>query len=220
MVIGGGNVAMDSARTALRLGAEKVILAYRRGHDEMPARAEEIHHAEEEASSSTSSRPHRVPRRRARLARAAIMQKMDLGEPDDSGAVRAGVGSEYEEPIDVVVIASALVRIPSSRNDTRLAINKWGYITSTRRPAPRIFPRLRRRRHRHRLGDGHRSHGRGRKAASAINAYLEGLESSADTPASVPHNATPYRQRRWRVGGTNCLTCLVPLSLKAESVVR
>jgi glutamate synthase (NADPH/NADH) small chain len=134
MVIGGGNVAMDSARTARRLGAEKVILAYRRSRDEMPARAEEIHHAEEEGIQfHLLTVP--VELRGDELGRvtSAVMQKMELGEPDDSGRRRPVPveGSEYEEAIDVAIIAIGAGANPLISSTTPdLEINRRGYIVS------------------------------------------------------------------------------------------
>jgi glutamate synthase (NADPH/NADH) small chain len=125
---------MDSARTARRLGAEKVILAYRRSRDEMPARAEEIHHAEEEGIQfHLLTVP--VELRGDELGRvtSAVMQKMELGEPDDSGRRRPVPveGSEYEEAIDVAIIAIGAGANPLISSTTPdLEINRRGYIVS------------------------------------------------------------------------------------------
>ncbi len=181
MVIGGGNVAMDSARTALRLGAEKVILAYRRGRDEMPARAEEIHHAEEEGIEfHLLTVPVEFLGDERGWLRAAIMQKMTLGEPDASGRRRPVPleGSEYEEPIDVAVIAIGTGANPIIAETTPgLAINKWGYITIDEETGATNLPGV------YAGGDivtGSatviEAMGAGRKAAASINAYLESLE--------------------------------------------
>jgi glutamate synthase (NADPH/NADH) small chain len=132
MVVGGGNVAMDAARTALRLGAQRVILSYRRSRDEMPARIEEIRHAEEEG---IEFHLLTVPvaflgDERGKL-RAAVMQKMDLGEPDESGRRRPVPipGSEYEQPIEVAVIAIGTGPNPLISNTTPdLQVNRRGYI--------------------------------------------------------------------------------------------
>ena len=134
MVIGGGNVAMDAARTALRLGAEKVILSYRRSHEEMPARNEEIHHAEEEGVEFhlLTAPVEFLGDENGRL-RAAIVQKMELGEPDDSGRRRPVPmeGSEYEEAIDVAVIAIGAGANPLISSTTPgLEINRRGYIVT------------------------------------------------------------------------------------------
>jgi len=134
MVIGGGNVAMDSARTALRLGADHVILSYRRSRDEMPARLEEIHHAEDEGIDFellTCPIEFRGDEN-GRLA-SAIVQKMELGEPDSSGRRRPVPieGSEYEEPLDVAVVAVGAGANPLISSTTPdLEINKRGYIVA------------------------------------------------------------------------------------------
>jgi glutamate synthase (NADPH) small chain len=132
MVIGGGNVAMDSARSALRLGADHVILSYRRSRDEMPARAEEIHHAEEEGIDFhlLTAPVEFLGDDQGRL-RAAVVQKMELGEPDESGRRRPVPmeGSEYEEAIDVAVIAIGAGANPLIRQTTPgLEVNRRGYI--------------------------------------------------------------------------------------------
>ncbi len=107
-VFGGGNVAMDSARMALRLGGKNVYLIYRRSKDEMPARKEEVHHAEEEGVIFTLlSNPVRfIGDERGRL-KAVECVRMELGEPDDSGRRRPVVikGSEFILNIDVAIIA-------------------------------------------------------------------------------------------------------------------
>ena len=89
VVLGAGNVAMDSARTAMRLGADKVRIVYRRSRDEMPARAAEIHHAEEEGIEFfLLTNPTRyIGDDKGRLTGMECL-KMELGEPDDSGRRR------------------------------------------------------------------------------------------------------------------------------------
>jgi len=108
VVVGGGNVAMDSARSALRLGAEEVSIVYRRGEDEMPARREEIEHAKEEGIVfRLLTNPVRVLGDEKFNVTGVECIKMELGEPDKSGR-RSPVpveGSEFLVPADVVVIA-------------------------------------------------------------------------------------------------------------------
>lgn len=108
VVVGGGNVAMDSARSALRLGAEEVNIVYRRGEDEMPARREEIEHAKEEGIIfRLLTNPVRILGDEKFNVTAVECVKMELGEPDKSGR-RSPVpvdGSEFTIPADVVVIA-------------------------------------------------------------------------------------------------------------------
>lgn len=108
VVVGGGNVAMDAARSALRLGAEEVSIVYRRGEEEMPARREEIEHAKEEGITfRLLTNPVRILGDEKFNATAVECIKMELGEPDKSGR-RSPVpveGSEFTIPADVVVIA-------------------------------------------------------------------------------------------------------------------
>jgi glutamate synthase (NADPH/NADH) small chain len=107
-VVGGGNVAMDAARMAIRLGAESVHVIYRRTHDEMPARAEEIEHATEEGVVFDFLRnPTAILGDEQGRVVAMELQKFELGEPDESGR-RSPVpiaGSEYRFDCDMVVIA-------------------------------------------------------------------------------------------------------------------
>ncbi|MGI5992889.1 MAG: NADPH-dependent glutamate synthase [Methanosarcina sp.] len=108
VVVGGGNVAMDAARSALRLGADEVSIVYRRGEDEMPARREEIEHAKEEGINfRLLTNPVRILGDEKFNVTAVECIKMELGEPDKSGR-RSPVpveGSEFTIPADVVVIA-------------------------------------------------------------------------------------------------------------------
>ena len=107
-VVGGGNTAMDSTRTALRMGAERVILVYRRGEDEMPARREEIGHAKEEGVEfMTLHNPIEYLGDEKGRVVAMKVQRMELGEPDASGR-RSPVpveGAVEEIPVDVVIVA-------------------------------------------------------------------------------------------------------------------
>ncbi|MDQ1253771.1 MAG: glutamate synthase small chain [Euryarchaeota archaeon] len=108
VVVGGGNVAMDAARSALRLGADEVSIVYRRGEEEMPARREEIEHAKEEGIIfRLLTNPIRILGDEKFNVKAVECIKMELGEPDESGR-RSPVpveGSEFTIPADVVVIA-------------------------------------------------------------------------------------------------------------------
>jgi glutamate synthase (NADPH/NADH) small chain len=107
-VFGGGNVAMDSARTALRLGAEKVHLVYRRTREEMPARVEEVHHAEEEGVNfMLLTNPLELKDRGDGRLSSMICQRMTLAEPDESGRRRPvpEKGSDFSADIDVAIIA-------------------------------------------------------------------------------------------------------------------
>lgn len=106
-VIGAGNVAMDSARTALRLGAETVTVVYRRGREEIPARAEEIKHAEQEGIEfMLLTNPIKMIGENGRVCALKCI-KMELGEPDGSGRRRPVEikGSEFAFPCDTVIVA-------------------------------------------------------------------------------------------------------------------
>ncbi|MGB3097013.1 MAG: NADPH-dependent glutamate synthase [Candidatus Deferrimicrobiaceae bacterium] len=131
-VVGGGNVAMDAARTALRMGAEKVYVVYRRSKKEMPARIEEIHHAEEEGIEfHLLTNPLRFLGNEEAWVTEAECQRMELGEPDASGRRRPVPvkGSEFRLAVDMVVMsigngANPLVPATTPGLDT----NKWGNI--------------------------------------------------------------------------------------------
>ncbi|GAB4306891.1 MAG: NADPH-dependent glutamate synthase [Candidatus Bipolaricaulota bacterium] len=106
-VVGGGNVAMDSARTALRLGAERVMILYRRTEAEMPARIEEVHHAKEEGVEfHVLVNPVRFLGEDGRVVGVECI-RMELGEPDESGRRRPVPvpGSEFVLPVDTAIIA-------------------------------------------------------------------------------------------------------------------
>lgn len=132
VVLGGGNVAMDSARTALRLGADRVRLVYRRSREEMPARAAEAHHAEEEGIEfCLLTNPVRyLGNEKGRLTGMECI-KMELGEPDASGRRRpvAVKGSEFKIDCDLCIVAVGTGANPLLTSSTPdLKLNKWGYI--------------------------------------------------------------------------------------------
>jgi len=131
-VVGGGNVAMDSARTAVRLGAEKVYLIYRRTEKEMPARVEEVHHAKQEGIEfHILQSPKRVHGDDNSCVRAIECLRYQLGEPDESGRRRPIPieGSEFQIEVDTVIIAIGNVANPLIRQTTPgLEFNKWGNI--------------------------------------------------------------------------------------------
>jgi glutamate synthase (NADPH/NADH) small chain len=131
-VIGGGNVAMDSVRTAKRLGAERAVIIYRRSRTEMPARNEEIHHAEEEGIEfQLLTTPIRYLGDKNGRVRAMECQKMGLGEPDASGRRRPVPieGSEYTVEVDLVVCAIGQSPNPLIPQTTPgLKMGKWGNI--------------------------------------------------------------------------------------------
>ncbi|MGV8059525.1 MAG: NADPH-dependent glutamate synthase [Smithellaceae bacterium] len=131
-VIGGGNVAMDSVRTALRLGAERAMIIYRRTEVEMPARKEEVHHAQEEGVEFLMlTAPVEYIGNEAGWVTGMKCIKMELGEPDASGR-RSPVpikGSEYIIDVDTVVIAVGTMANPIVPSTTPgLETNKRGYI--------------------------------------------------------------------------------------------
>ncbi len=131
-VFGAGNVAMDSARTALRLGAEKVTVVYRRSRQEMPARGEEIHHAEEEGVEFLllAAPLEFIGDENGRLT-GVRCQKMELGEPDASGRRRPVPidSSEFEIACDTAVVAIGAGANPLLTKATDdIQLNKRGYI--------------------------------------------------------------------------------------------
>lgn len=130
-VIGGGNVAMDAARTALRLGAETYIV-YRRSEKELPARVEEVHHAKEEGIQFHLLRnPKEILVDENGWAKGLRVIKMELGEPDESGRRRPVEvpGSEYDLDVDTVIMALGTSPNPLISSTTKgLDVNKWQCI--------------------------------------------------------------------------------------------
>jgi len=133
-VIGGGNVAMDAARCAKRLGAQHVYIVYRRGEEEMPARREEIHHAKEEGIEFLLlNNPTRVLGDENGNVIGMECIKMALGEPDASGRRRpvAQAGSEFVLDLDTVIVAIGNSPNPLIRATTPgLETQKWGGIVA------------------------------------------------------------------------------------------
>ena len=130
-VVGAGNTAMDATRVSLRLGAEKVYCVYRRSHKEAPARAEELHHAEEEGVEfHWLTAPVAVLGDEAGNVRAMRCVRMELGEPDDSGRRRPVPvpGSEFDFEVDMIVYAIGTNANPIMGQTSKLRLNKWGYI--------------------------------------------------------------------------------------------
>ena len=140
-VVGGGNVAMDAARTALRLGAEKVYIVYRRSMDELPARREEVEHAEEEGIEFrllcnpteilgyNNSDDARDPQNGFVTAMKCI--KMELGEPDERGRRRPVEipNSEFTLDVDTVIMSIGTSPNPLIKSTTEgLEVNRWGGI--------------------------------------------------------------------------------------------
>lgn len=175
-VVGGGNVAMDAARTALRLGAD-VTVVYRRTEVELPARREEVHHAKEEGIQfQMLTNPIEVLGDEKGWVRGLRCIRMELGEPDESGR-RSPVpipGSEFEIPTETVIMALGTSPNPLIANTTKgLEANRRGCLVADedgRTTRPGIFAG----------GDAVTgaatvilAMGAGRKAAAAIDAYLK-----------------------------------------------
>lgn len=131
-VVGGGNVAMDAARCAKRLGAENVYIVYRRGMEEMPARKEEVHHAMEEGIIFKNlNNPVKILGDENGRVRAMECIEMELGEPDASGRRKpiAKEGSNFELPVDTVIMAIGTSPNPLIRSTTPgLDTNKRGCL--------------------------------------------------------------------------------------------
>jgi len=134
VVIGGGNVAMDSARSALRLGAEEVCIVYRRSREEMPARKEEIENAEEEGIlCKFLANPMRFIGDEKGWVKQMECICMELGPPDESGRRRPVPvkGSEFTMDVDTVVVAVGRTSNPIIQSTTEgLAVTKWGTIVA------------------------------------------------------------------------------------------
>jgi glutamate synthase (NADPH/NADH) small chain len=176
-VLGGGNVAMDAARMAFRLGAEEVYLVYRRGREEMPARAEEVEHAEEEGVNfQFLSNIERILGDENGVVTAIECLRYELGEPDASGR-RSPVpieGSAYTLPMDAVIIAIGNASNPLIPQTTDgLEINRRGNIVVNPETQATSIPGV--------FAGGDivlgaatviLAMGEGRRAAKGINAYL------------------------------------------------
>lgn len=180
-VIGGGNTAMDSVRTAKRLGAERSMIVYRRTRDEMPARVEEIHHAEEEGIEFINlANPIQYFADEKGRVKSMRVQRMELGEPDASGRRSPKVieGSEYNIDVDLVVVAvgvSPNPLIPSALKE--LKVSRWGTIEVDKDTMQSSIPEL------FAGGDIVRggatvilAMGDGRKAAENMDKYLKSLQ--------------------------------------------
>ena len=131
-VVGGGNVAMDAARCAKRLGAENVYIVYRRSAEEMPARREEVHHAKEEGITFLYlTNPSKIVGDETGRVNGMICDRMELGEPDASGRRRPIKieGSEYRLDVDTVIMALGTTPNPLIRSTTKgLETNRKGCL--------------------------------------------------------------------------------------------
>jgi glutamate synthase (NADPH/NADH) small chain len=131
-VFGGGNVAMDAARTALRIGGEEVLVFYRRSREEMPARKEEVHHADQEGIQwrFQTAPLEFIGDEKGRL-KALKSQRMELGEPDESGRRRPVPveGGEFVDEIDTAIVAIGNDSNPIlTRSMPEIDTNRWGNI--------------------------------------------------------------------------------------------
>jgi glutamate synthase (NADPH/NADH) small chain len=178
-VFGAGNVAMDSARTALRLGADTVRIIYRRSRDEMPARIEEVHHAEEEGVQFyLLTAPTKFLGDDNGWVTGVECLRMELGEPDESGRRRPVPiqGSEFQLECDMAVVAIGAGANPLLPTQTPgLELNKRGYIVADLETGKTTKPRV--------WAGGDivtgsatviLAMGAGRKAANSIHEYLTG----------------------------------------------
>ncbi|MDI6889370.1 MAG: NADPH-dependent glutamate synthase [Thermodesulfovibrionales bacterium] len=177
-VFGGGNVAMDAARVALRLGAEKVYLIYRRSEAEMPARKAEIHHAHEEGVEFLLlTNPTRfIDDGKGNVCKVECV-RMELGEPDESGRRRPSPikGSEFQIGIDVAITALGTMANPLlTKTMPDLKLNKRGYIIAEEATGMTSKPGV--------FAGGDivtgsatviSAMGAGRRAAKAVNEYLK-----------------------------------------------
>ncbi len=145
-VIGGGNVAMDSARCALRLGAEEVSIVYRRSEAEMPARREEVENAKEEGIKfKLLTNPKRFIGNEKNWVVGMECYEMELGEPDESGRRRPIVkeGSEFIIDVDVVIIALGTTPNPLIASTTEgLETTKWGTVVADEETGRTVKPRV------------------------------------------------------------------------------
>ena len=145
-VFGAGNVAMDAARTALRMGAENVYIVYRRTKAEMPARREEIEHAEEEGVQfAMLASPLRFNGDAEMRLQSVTLQKMELGEPDASGRRRPVPveGEVYDLPTDLAIVALGTRSNPILLDATPdLVQNKWGYIQTNEETGETSIPNV------------------------------------------------------------------------------
>ena len=178
-VIGGGNVAMDSARCALRLGAKEVYIIYRRSRDELPARAEEVENAEEEGIVfKFLTNPKRFIGNDEGWVTSMECYEMELGEPDESGRRRPVVkeGSEFTIDVDTVVIALGTTPNPLIASTTEgLETTKKGTVVADQESGKTVKDRV--------WAGGDivtgaatviSAMGAGKRAAAAIDAYLRG----------------------------------------------
>jgi glutamate synthase (NADPH/NADH) small chain len=177
-VVGGGNVAIDSARVALRLGAEKVYLVYRRSLEELPARAEEVEHAREEGVEfHLLNNPVEVVGNENGSVKGLRCIRMELGEPDDSGRRKPVEikGSEFELAVETIIMSIGTRANPLIGNSApNLELTKRGYIAADEETGETSMPGV--------FAGGDivtgsatviAAMGAGKRAAAAIDKYLQ-----------------------------------------------
>jgi len=197
ITVGGGNVAMDCARTALRMGAERSLIVYRRAEEQMPARLEEIHHAREEGVEfHLLQNPVRLVGNESGWISGAELIRMELGKPDSSGRRRPVPveGSEFIEETDILIVAignSPNPLVPASFPE--LEVTRWGGIVVNEITGQTSVPGV--------FAGGDivlgaatviLAMGHGRRAAKAMNLYLSSgrwvdLEKTLDLGRAEVH---------------------------------
>lgn len=196
VVVGGGNVAMDSVRTARRLGASEASIVYRRSADELPARSEEVHHAiDEGVRFEYLTAPIEVLGDEQRWVTGLRCRKMELGEPDASGRRRPVPvpDSEFTIDCDLVVVAIGTRANPLLTGSApELQVNEWGYLLTDDHgmtSLPGVFAG----------GDIVRgaatvilAMGDGKQSAKAIDSYLRGVWPPE--PEAPPEPVRPKRE--------------------------
>ncbi len=184
IVIGGGNTAMDAARTARRLGGN-VTIVYRRTQDEMPVRVEELHHATEE---DISLKVLRAPREfigndKTHFVTHTILDVMELGEPDASGRRRPVVTGETEEmPVDLVIMALGNASNPIVKDaEPELKTSKWGTIEVRTDSQETSMDNV------YTGGDANRG------GSTAIKAAGDGMNAAKEIAGDIPFSASEIK---------------------------
>jgi glutamate synthase (NADPH/NADH) small chain len=199
VVVGGGNVAIDSVRTAKRLGADEATIVYRRGKAELPARVEEVHHAEQEGIRfELQVAPLEVIGDDNRWVTGIRCNRMELGEPDASGRRRPIPieGSEFVIDCEMVVVAIGTRSNPLlTASEPDLALNQAGYIVTDEHgmsSLPGVFAG----------GDIVRgaatvilAMGDGKRAAASVDAWLRGEYPPVDEPRVPARTTAPIAAR-------------------------
>jgi glutamate synthase (NADPH/NADH) small chain len=179
VVVGGGNVAMDSVRCALRLGAQDAVIVYRRSEAEMPARLEEVEHAKEEGVQfEFLTNPTAILPDENGWVRGMVCQRMKLGEPDASGRRRPVPVPDSEFVIECDTVVMALGTKPNPLLTSQLGgleLTKWGGIVADEETGATTLPGV------YAGGDAVtgaatviQAMGAGKKAAKAIHEFIAG----------------------------------------------